>query len=292
MPELPEVETVRLGLNAVTCHLPIVGTEVLLARTITYPKVLAEFQAGLQGVQIAEWRRRGKYLLATLNKDGLQPAGWLGVHLRMSGQLLWVEASEPLHKHTRVRLSFEKNQELRFLDQRTFGQLWWVPPSEDPNYIMSGFGALGPEPLSPELSDEYLEKVLRGRDRPIKNALLDQTLIAGLGNIYVDESLFLSGIHPTQPCKRLTVSQIKKLHGAIEEVIQTALTQGGTTFSSFRQVSGTNGNYGGVAWVYRRGGQPCHQCNTPIEKMRLGGRSCHFCPQCQPVLKDKIETVP
>jgi formamidopyrimidine-DNA glycosylase len=287
VPELPEVETVRLGLNAVTCNIPIVGTEVLLARTIAYPKTLEQFQTGLRGVQIADWHRRGKYLLATLTKDGSQSAGWLGVHLRMSGQLLWIEASEPLHKHTRVRLLFEKNQELRFLDQRTFGQLWWVPPSEDPHKIMPGFGALGPEPLLPEFSSEYLTKILRGRDRPIKNALLDQALIAGLGNIYVDESLFVSGIHPTQPCKSLTVLQIEKLHGAIEDVIQTALTQGGTTFSSFRQVSGVNGNYGGVAQVYRRYGQPCHQCNTSIEKMRLGGRSCHFCPQCQPVLKSK-----
>jgi formamidopyrimidine-DNA glycosylase len=284
VPELPEVETVRLGLNAVTCHSPIVATEVLLARTIAYPKVLEEFQAGLKGVQITEWRRRGKYLLATLTRTGSQSGGWLGVHLRMSGQLLWGETSEPLHKHTRVRLLFEKNQELRFLDQRTFGQLWWVPPSEDPHKIMSGFGALGPEPLSPEFSDEYLARICRGRDRPIKNALLDQTLIAGLGNIYVDESLFVSGIHPTQPCKSLTVLQVERLYGAIESVIQTALTQGGTTFSSFRQVSGVNGNYGGVAQVYRRFGQPCRQCNTPIEKMRLGGRSCHFCPQCQPVL--------
>lgn len=284
MPELPEVETVRLGLNAVTCHIPIVGTEVLLARTIAYPKPLEQFQTGLRGVQIVDWRRRGKYLLATLTKDKSQPAGWLGVHLRMSGQLLWVASSEPLHQHTRVRLLFDHNQELRFLDQRTFGQLWWVSPSEDPHKIMSGFGALGPEPLSPEFSNEYLAKILRGRDRPIKNALLDQTLIAGLGNIYVDESLFVSGIHPTQPCKSLTGLQIEKLHGAIEDVIQTALTQGGTTFSSFRQVSGVNGNYGGVAQVYRRYGQPCPQCNTPIEKMRLGGRSCHFCPQCQPVL--------
>jgi formamidopyrimidine-DNA glycosylase len=285
VPELPEVETVRIGLNGLTRDRPIQKVDILLDRMIAYPATPEAFQQGLQGASISEWARRGKYLLATLVRQGsaAQPqlAGWLGVHLRMSGQLLWVDASEPVHKHTRVRLHFQGQHELRFIDQRTFGQMWWIPPDQEPSQLMSGMGLLGPEPLSLEFSQAYLTQVFRGRDRPIKNALLDQSLIAGLGNIYVDESLFLGGLHPTRPCRSLSSAQIQRLHQAIETVIQNALTQGGTTFSDFRQVSGVNGNYGLVAWVYRRAGEPCRHCQTPLEKIRLAGRSCHFCPQCQ-----------
>ncbi len=290
MPELPEVETVRIGLNEATCARPIQKVEVLLDRMIAYPPTINAFERGLQGASIKEWSRRGKYLLATLIRYPSDPkiypvpepclAGWLGVHLRMSGQLLWVDAAEPIHKHTRVRLHFQQ-QELRFIDQRTFGQMWWIPPDQEPNKRMIGMGLLGPEPLSGAFSPAYLGQICKGRDRPIKNTLLDQSLIAGLGNIYVDESLFLGGIHPTRPCRSLSSAQIQRLHQAIETVIQNALTQGGTTFSDFRQVSGVNGNYGLVAWVYRRAGEPCRHCQTPLEKIRLAGRSCHFCPQCQ-----------
>jgi formamidopyrimidine-DNA glycosylase len=297
VPELPEVETVRLGLNKATCGISIVEAEVLLARTVAYPSV-AQFQQGLRGTKVTTWTRRGKYLLAQLGRTPgaqLSPqkshppsksdhtAGWLGVHLRMTGQLLWLTDAEPLSKHTRVRLRFEDGQELRFNDQRTFGQMWWIPPNQDPAEIISGLGRLGPEPLSAEFSTAYLGKVCENRDRPIKNALLDQTLIAGLGNIYVDESLFCGGIHPTRPCRSLTLAEVETLHSGIQAVIQKALTEGGTTFSDFRQVTGTNGNYGGVAWVYRRGGEPCRNCQQPIQKMRMAGRSCHFCPVCQPI---------
>jgi formamidopyrimidine-DNA glycosylase len=286
VPELPEVETVRLGLNATTCGLTMTAVAVLLDRTVTFPQDQEAFCAGLQSVQILEWKRRGKYLLATLVQEAAsgstQAAGWLGVHLRMTGQLLWLSADTPLHKHTRVQFFFNKGQELRFVDQRTFGRVWWIPPTEEPATYITGLAHLGPEPLSADFSSQYWATVCQRRQRPIKTALLDQTLIAGLGNIYADESLFLSGIHPSCLCKALTPQQTERLHGVIREVLQTALIQGGTTFSDFRQVSGINGNYGRVAWVYRRRGQPCRQCGTLIETIRLAGRSCHFCPQCQP----------
>ncbi len=296
MPELPEVETVRIGLNAKTCHRRILKAEVLLDRMIAYPDSVEAFEQGLQGTILHHWSRRGKYLLAELGQprsssqsSSLATAGWLGVHLRMSGQLLWVDTAEPLHKHTRVRLHFERTseetgeplEELRFVDQRTFGQMWWIPPDRQPSQVMAGLRALGPEPLSPEFTVDYLAQCCQ-RERPVKNILLDQTVIAGLGNIYVDESLFLAGLHPTKPVRSLTPEQIQRLHSAIETVIQAALNQGGTTFSDFRQVSGINGNYGQVAWVYGRTGEPCRHCQSPLEKIRLAGRSCHFCPQCQP----------
>ena len=281
MPELPEVETVRRGLNQVTLDQPVLGGEVLLERTIAYPTA-TEFLAALAGVTIAQWHRRGKYLLAELHKLTGDPGGYLGVHLRMTGQLLWVAQSEPMQKHCRVRFLFPEQRELRFVDQRTFGQMWVVPPGKLPEAIVSGLATLGHEPFSAAFSVEYLQNRLRDRQRPIKNALLDQTLVAGIGNIYADEALFLSRIQPQTLCAKLTEDQVKRLHGAILEVLQAAIDARGTTFSDYRDVAGTNGNYGGIAWVYDRKGQACRICATPIERLKLAGRSAHFCPICQP----------
>ncbi|MBE9165811.1 DNA-formamidopyrimidine glycosylase [Tychonema sp. LEGE 06208] len=208
-------------------------------------------------------------------------AGWLGVHLRMTGQLLWVNESEPLPKHARVRLFFEGNRELRFVDQRTFGQMWYVPAETEVESTVTGLKLLGPEPFSEEFTTEYLARKLHRRARPIKTALLDQSLVAGLGNIYADETLFLSGVMPTTLCADLTAEQIERIHTAIIQVLQQAIASGGTTFSNFLNVQGVNGNYGGVAWVYNRSGQPCRTCSTIIEKIKLAGRSTHFCPACQ-----------
>lgn len=281
MPELPEVETVRRGLDALTCDRPIQSVEILLPRTIASPTP-DEFSRQLQGKRIGQWQRRGKYLLAELQRlAGKQQGGWLGVHLRMSGQLLWVKTTEPIHPHTRIRLLFAQGQDLRFVDQRTFGQMWWIPPTVKPAEIMTGLAALGPEPLSDVFSVDYLTKALTKRQRPIKTALLDQSIIAGLGNIYADEVLFLSQVHPTTICAQLTPKQVRSLHQSIRTVLKTALQEGGTTFSNFLNVVGVNGNYGRAAWVYGRKGQPCRHCGTPIEAMRLAGRSSHFCSTCQ-----------
>jgi formamidopyrimidine-DNA glycosylase len=207
--------------------------------------------------------------------------GWLGVHLRMTGQLLWVNQSEPVPKHARVRLFLEGNQELRFVDQRTFGQMWYVPPETEVSSIITGLKVLGPEPFSADFSIAYLAQKLHRRARPIKTALLDQSLVAGLGNIYADETLFVSGVLPTTLCADLTGVQIGRIHSAIIQVLSKAIESGGTTFSNFLNVQGVNGNYGGVAWVYNRKGQPCRTCSMPIERIKLAGRSTHFCPVCQ-----------
>jgi formamidopyrimidine-DNA glycosylase len=277
VPELPEVETVRRGLNRVTLNQVISGGEVLLDRTIAYPLGRSEFLAGIADSAIVQWHRRGKYLLAELGQE----QGWLGVHLRMTGQLLWVQQTEPLPVHCRVRLFFPNDRELRFVDQRTFGQMWWIPAHTPPELIMSGLSKLGPEPFSAEFSIAYFASKLCNRHRPIKNALLDQSIVAGIGNIYADEALFLSRIHPQTSCIDLTPEQITTLHTAIVEVLTQAIQAGGTTFSDFRDIQGINGNYGGVAWVYDRKGEPCRVCLAPIERLKLAGRSAHFCPQCQ-----------
>lgn len=285
MPELPEVETVRRGLNQVTLGQEIRGGDVLLTRTIAHPLSIADFLENLQGAAIAQWHRRGKYLLAELKRDNKTgdrlPAGWLCVHLRMTGQLLWLSQNEPLQKHCRVRLFFPQDRELRFVDQRTFGQMWWVPPNQPPEAIISGLAQLGPEPFSPEFTPAYLKDKFHHRLRPIKNALLDQTLVAGVGNIYADEALFLSGIQPQTPSSRLKPKQLQRLHQALIQVLTDSIEAGGTTFSDFRDVQGINGNYGGVARVYNREGEPCRICGTPIRRIKMAGRSAHFCPNCQ-----------
>jgi formamidopyrimidine-DNA glycosylase len=299
VPELPEVETVCRGLNQVTRLQQVRGGDVLLARTIAHPVSVDDFLAGLQGVAIAKWHRRGKYLLAELCKtttaknegadvsptpqnDSLHsPAGWLGVHLRMTGQLLWLTTDKPLQKHTRVRLFFAGNHELRFVDQRTFGQMWWVPPNVAPETVITGLQKLGTEPFGDEFSVEYLTSKLQNRRRPIKTALLDQSLVAGVGNIYADEALFLSGIRPETLCATLNAEQLARIRNAIIQVLQASIEAGGTTFSDFLSVLGVNGNYGGVAWVYGRDGEPCRVCGTTIKRTKLAGRSSHYCAQCQ-----------
>jgi formamidopyrimidine-DNA glycosylase len=282
MPELPEVETVKRGLSAKTLDRKITGGEVLLPRTIAHPSQPDEFLDGLQGGTIAAWHRRGKYLYAEITKKH-QLSGYWGVHLRMTGQLLWVNNSEPIAKHTRVRLFLEPDVEIRFIDQRTFGKMWWIPSPLTPPEIISGLTKLGPEPFDREFTIEYFQSKLSKSHRAIKTAILDQNLVAGLGNIYADECLFLSKIHPTTPAHSLTLKQITNLHQATIQVLTTAIECGGTTFSNYLNVEGINGNYGGEAWVYHRDRQPCRICGTEILKIRLGGRGTHYCPQCQPL---------
>jgi formamidopyrimidine-DNA glycosylase len=161
--------------------------------------------------------------------------------------------------------------------------MWWVPPGVAVESIMTGLATLAADPFSPEFTVEYLASKLQNRRRPIKTALLDQSVVAGLGNIYADEALFKSGILPETLCIDLQLKQIERLRTAIIQVLEISIEAGGTTFSNFLSVKGVNGNYGGVAWVYNRAGEACRVCDTPIMRIRLGGRSSHFCPQCQTV---------
>jgi formamidopyrimidine-DNA glycosylase len=280
VPELPEVETVRRGLERQLHQFTINRLEVLRARAVAWPPDPELFCSALQGCRVGHWQRRGKYLIAELEQAG-EPAGHWGVHLRMTGQFLWLEHPREPCSHTRVRLWNSAGQELRFVDMRSFGEMWWVPPGQAPETVISGLRRLGPEPFSDAFSPAYLRQRLQGSSRAIKSALLDQALVAGVGNIYADESLFLSGITPATASGRLPLKRLTALHGALVEVLHTSIGAGGTTFSYFRDLTGTNGNYGNAAWVYRRSGQPCRRCGTPIRRDRIGGRSSHWCPSCQ-----------
>lgn len=280
MPELPEVETVRRGLERQAVGFNIARVEVLRPRAIAAPPLPELFCAALEGCQVVGWLRRGKYLMGQLRRDGADGGHW-GVHLRMTGQFLWMSEPRDPCRHTRVRLWNHDGQELRFVDMRSFGEMWWVPPGEPVERVITGLQRLGPEPFSEAFSPEHLASRLAGSTRPIKTALLDQSLVAGVGNIYADESLFMSRISPHTPSGRLKPKQLQSLHGALVDVLRTSIGAGGTTFSDFRDLTGTNGNYGNAAWVYRRSGEPCRVCGTPIQRDKLGGRSSHWCPSCQ-----------
>jgi formamidopyrimidine-DNA glycosylase len=290
VPELPEVETVRLGLQRQTRDFLIGKVEVLRDRAIAEPPDPALFRLALEGCTIGQWSRRGKYLLAELGDPDGQRAGIWGVHLRMTGQFLWIDApegggsgpedSDP-GRHTRVRIWERSGAELRFIDTRSFAQMWFVPAGRAVESVISGLAKLGPEPFDPGFSATYLQERLRGSQRTIKSALLDQSLVAGIGNIYADESLFAAGILPQTASGRLGGRRLERLRGAVVEILQTSIGAGGTTFSDFRDLTGTNGNYGGQAWVYRRGGMPCRRCGTTLMRERLAGRSTHWCSSCQ-----------
>ncbi|MDM7960506.1 MAG: DNA-formamidopyrimidine glycosylase [Synechococcus sp. WH 8007] len=280
MPELPEVETVRRGLERQTQGFTIERVEVLRARAIASPPVPEQFCSALEGCSVEQWMRRGKYLMARLTRSGAEAGHW-GVHLRMTGQFLWMESPKDPCRHTRVRFWNPQGQELRFVDLRSFGEMWWVPPGEPLESVMTGLKRLGPEPFSAAFTPQYLHGKLKGSSRAIKTALLDQALVAGVGNIYADESLFMSRIAPEERAGALKPKQLERLHAALVEVLTTSIGAGGTTFSDFRDLTGTNGNYGNAAWVYRRTGEPCRVCGTPIRRDKLGGRSSHWCPSCQ-----------
>ena len=280
VPELPEVETVRRGLEQQVNGFTITQVDVLRARAIASPPLPELFCAALSGCTVASWQRRGKYLIASLQR-GESDAGCWGVHLRMTGQFLWFDQPEPPCSHTRVRFWNTEGEELRFVDMRSFGQMWWVPPGESVERVITGLSKLGPEPFSPAFTPDHLSQRLAGSSRPIKTALLDQSLVAGVGNIYADESLFISRIAPHTPSGTLSLDALKRLHKALVDVLETSIGAGGTTFSDFRDLTGRNGNYGHAAWVYRRTGQPCRVCGGVIQRDKLGGRSSHWCPRCQ-----------
>ena len=280
MPELPEVETVRRGLEQRTAGFEIARVTVNRPSTVASPKAIDEFCASLEGCTVDAWNRRGKYLIGKLSSEG-QPGGHWGVHLRMTGQFLWLEEAQKPCNHTRVQIWNDGGQELRFIDTRSFGQMWYVPVDRPLDAVITGLARLGPEPFDTHFSVAYMRRQLRNSRRPIKNALLDQSLVAGVGNIYADETLFAAGISPHRTSGSLDETQLDMLRRSLITVLEASIGAGGTTFSDFRDLTGTNGNYGGLALVYRRGGQDCRRCGAVIQRDKLAGRSTHWCPSCQ-----------
>ena len=290
MPELPEVETVKRGLEQKVSGFYIDEIEVLKERSIASHGGSQAFIRMMRGLRIGNWERRGKYLIASLKKEDLNRstcsekldfAGWWGVHLRMTGQFQLHQTHCDPCTHTRVRFWDDKGVELRFVDTRNFGQMWWVPPNNSPHIVINGLNKLGPEPFSKSFNTSYLRKKLKGKSRSIKSALLDQSIFAGVGNIYADESLFSAKILPHRKAGEIKESELDQLQKSIVKILRISIGKGGTTFNDFRNLEGGNGNYGGKAFVYRRGNQPCRTCGTKIKRDKITGRSTHWCPKCQ-----------
>jgi len=292
LPELPEVETVRRGLEQKLNNFIIKKVEVCRDSTVAFPIIKQEFIKGLQNSLLYKWDRRGKYLIAELKKieneniqfpyeKSLINNGFLIVHLRMTGYFKYIDNSTQPCNHTRIRFFDKKNNELRYIDVRSFGQMWWIKEGLSPNKIIKGLGSLGPEPFSKDFNANYLKKVIYKRTKSIKAILLDQTIVAGIGNIYADESLYSAGISPFREAKTIKKNELIKLKESIVYVLKKSIGSGGTTFSDFRNLEGENGNFGLETNVYRRTGKECRKCGNLIEKQKIVGRSTHWCPKCQ-----------
>jgi len=270
LPELPEVETVRRGLEQKLNNFIIKRVEVCRDSTVAFPNNKEEFINGLQNSLLYKWNRRGKYLIAELKKieneniqfdleNSSKNNGFLIVHLRMTGYFKFINNSTQPCKHTRIRVFDKINNELRYIDVRSFGQMWWIKEGLSPKKIIKGLGSLGPEPFSKEFDANYLKKVFSKRKKSIKAILLDQTIVAGIGNIYADESLYSAGISPFREAQTIKKNELIKLKKSIVTVLKKSIGSGGTTFSDFRDLEGENGNFGLQTNVYRRTGKECRK---------------------------------
>jgi len=271
MPELPEVECVVRGLRVRIMRRSIQRVTVRLPRIVLgSPLDLAE---NLPGSTFEDIRRRGKLIIMNLSR-GLS----LLVHLRMTGQLLYLPIDAPLEKHTHLILHLaDHGHQLRYRDQRQFGWLQLVETPRLENHPQ--IAQLGPEPL--EISAEAFVRRIGARRRQIKPLLLDQTAIAGLGNIYADEALYRAKIHPLRRASDVSTLKLKRLHRSIQEVLREAINCSGTTVEQYRGVDGETGDFQGFLRVYERQGRPCGRCGRLIVKIRVGGRGTHVCPRCQ-----------
>jgi formamidopyrimidine-DNA glycosylase len=276
LPELPEVETVCRGLQLQLPGAMVSEVEVLRDDSIGYPSV-EEFIDQLPGHKFESVVRRGKYILINLDRG----AG-LACHLRMSGRLLVMKDLKQVGRFLRVRIGLKDGRELRFEDMRVFGRLWYVPPGKTFIDVIPTLAELGVEPLD-EMSCVLLESLFDGKKQPIKSALLDQRLIAGIGNIYADESLYQAGINPLRPAGTVKKVELEKLAGEIQKVLKRAIKHRGSTLSDYTDSEGVNGNYQNKAGVYGREGLACRTCQSAIERVKIAGRSSHFCLNCQPL---------
>lgn len=281
MPELPEVEVVRRGLERWVAGRTVSEVEVLHPRAVR--RHLAggvDFAARLRGTRFGAAMRRGKYLWIPLEDA---PVSLLG-HLGMSGQLLVRPDDAPAEKHLRIRMRFADTlgTDLRFVDQRTFGGLSLHPTT--PDGLPDVIAHIARDPLDPAFDDAAFHTALRLRRTTVKRALLDQSLISGVGNIYADEALWRAKLHYDRPTATLTRPKSAELLGHVRDVMNAALAQGGTSFDSlYVNVNGESGYFDRSLDAYGREGEPCHRCGTPMRRRPWMNRSSYFCPNCQRV---------
>jgi formamidopyrimidine-DNA glycosylase len=287
MPELPEVETVRAGLVRLLPGRQVASVEFDWPKS--FPNADADIQQFLINAKVVTVKRRAKMLLIELSSKYS-----LIIHLKMTGQLVFRSRGErfgaghPNHslvgelpdKSTRVTLTFSDGSRLFFNDQRKFGWVRLIPTAEVAE--LDFFRKIGPEPLSADFTWQAMrERLLRRPNTNIKAALLDQTVLAGVGNIYADESLWGAQLHPAMLVRSLSAKHFHNLYDELTYVLNLAIRKGGSTDKNYVDAKGRRGSYLSFARVFRREGQACPRCGTMIEKIRVAGRGTHICPQCQ-----------
>ena len=291
MPELPEVETVARDLQRWVAGATITDVEVAWERSIAHPQPAAQFVAELRGARIACVGRRAKSVLIHL-ADGRV----MTVALRMTGALIVTPAGAPTDPYARVVFHLADGRQLRYRDVRKFGRigLWEggglrarqrpraVAERTVPYRVGDVFGRHGPEPLATTFSAARLADRLRGRSARLKTLLLDQSFIAGIGNIYADEALWRARLYPLRAADTLTPDEIRLLHRAIRYVLRQGIVNRGASFSDYVGADGEAGANAEQLAVYQRTGQPCLRCGTDVRRIVVGQRSTHFCPRCQP----------
>lgn len=272
MPELPEVETVVRMLRPKLVGRTVTNADVHWRRTV----VARDFEKRVAGARFVRVWRRAKYIVLDLERSA-KPAGSIVGHLRMTGRM-HVEARDyDPGPYAKVALALDDGTTFHFVDVRKFGRFEWCADSAQ------ALADLGPEPLNDEFTADWLASALKGRSRALKPLLLDQTFVAGLGNIYVDESLHRAGLHPLTRSDRVKATQAAKLRDEIRAVLTNAIEREGSSFDVFyRTPEGNPGSYQDEFQVYGRGGKPCRTCGTPIQRFVVGQRGTHVCPRCQP----------
>lgn len=290
MPELPEVETIKIGLARLIVGKVVGGVEHDWPKS--FPNTPADVANFLIGAKIVSVHRRAKVLIIDLSSKYS-----LVIHLKMTGQLVYVGesrfgAGHPSDdlignlpaKSTRVVLSFTSGGKLFFNDQRKFGWMRLLPTIEIPE--IDFFKKVGPEPLDDSFTaKDFIGRLKRRAGTSIKAAILDQTVLAGVGNIYADEALWAAKIHPATPVKDVPSAKLKALHAAIQSVMRLSIEKGGSSDRNYVNSEGQKGSYLSFANVFRREGQPCPRCGTTIEKIRVAGRGTHYCPKEQKLPK-------
>ena len=276
MPELPEVETVKRGLDG------LVSGQKITALRIDYNRMiksdLTTFKNNLINQTIHEVNRRGKYLLFELGEQTLIS------HLRMEGKWLsYLSTDIPDNKHFHGFFDLSNGQTLVYQDVRKFGTMELVRTDKLADFFADK--RIGPEPTETDFNLRTFQHQLSGSQKKIKPYLLDQSLVAGLGNIYVDEVLWLAKIHPSEIARHLSAKKVAELRGAVIHILEKAVKYGGSTIRSYKNALGLDGTMQDYLQVYGKTGQPCARCGTPIEKYKLAGRGTHFCPKCQKLKK-------
>ncbi|MBM7554994.1 DNA-formamidopyrimidine glycosylase [Thalassobacillus pellis] len=273
MPELPEVETVRQTLRQLVLGKQIEQVTVLWENIVKLPVEKEAFTDMLLGQTIREIDRKGKFLIIHFDEISMVS------HLRMEGKYGVYPAGEPVKKHTHIIFRFNDGTELRYNDVRKFGTMHLFPKGQE--RVEKPLIKLGPDPFDEAFTNVYLYERLQRTSRSVKTALLDQHIVAGLGNIYVDETLFRAGIHPERQANNLTLDEAASIRQAAIETLDEAVAQGGTTIRSYLNSQGQMGMFQQRLFVYGKENEPCRNCGSVIEKTRVGNRGTHFCRSCQ-----------